>query len=31
MVILHTSMGDIKLKLDAEAAPKTVENFIRIT
>lgn len=27
-VILHTSMGDIELELDANAAPKTVTNFI---
>lgn len=27
-VILHTSMGDITLVLDADAAPKTVTNFI---
>lgn len=27
-VILHTSKGDITLKLDADAAPKTVTNFI---
>ena len=29
MVILHTSMGDIKLALDAENAPATVENFLQ--
>lgn len=29
MVTLHTSMGDITLELDAEKAPKTVENFLR--
>lgn len=29
MVKLETSMGDIVLELDAEKAPKTVENFIR--
>jgi peptidyl-prolyl cis-trans isomerase B (cyclophilin B) len=28
MVILHTSFGDIHLELDAEKAPKTVENFL---
>ncbi|MAR93189.1 MAG: peptidylprolyl isomerase [Pseudomonadales bacterium] len=28
MVILHTSMGDIKLALDQEKAPVTVENFV---
>ncbi len=28
MVILHTSLGDIKLELDAGKAPKTVENFL---
>jgi peptidyl-prolyl cis-trans isomerase B (cyclophilin B) len=27
-VILHTNHGDIKLELDADKAPKTVENFI---
>lgn len=27
-VILHTSHGDIKIRLDAEKAPKTVENFL---
>ena len=27
-VLLKTSFGDIKLSLDAEKAPKTVENFI---
>ena len=27
-VVLHTSMGDITLELDADAAPKTVTNFI---
>lgn len=27
-VILHTSEGDIELELDADAAPKTVTNFI---
>ena len=29
MVILHTNHGDIKLELDAENAPKTVENFLQ--
>lgn len=29
MVILHTSMGDIGLALDAENAPATVENFLQ--
>ena len=28
MVILHTNHGDITLELDAENAPKTVENFL---
>ena len=28
MVTLHTSHGDIQLELDAEKAPKTVENFL---
>ncbi|RLT89191.1 MAG: peptidylprolyl isomerase [Alcanivorax sp.] len=28
MVILHTSMGDIKLELNKEKAPVTVENFV---
>lgn len=28
MVILHTSLGDIKLELDAGKAPRTVENFL---
>lgn len=28
MVELHTNYGVIKLKLDAEKAPKTVENFL---
>jgi len=27
-VILHTNQGDIRIELDAEKAPKTVENFI---
>jgi len=30
-VILHTSMGDIELELDANAAPKTVTNFIALS
>ncbi len=29
-VILHTSVGDITLKLNANAAPKTVTNFIAL-
>jgi peptidyl-prolyl cis-trans isomerase B (cyclophilin B) len=29
MVILHTSHGDIALELDAENAPKTVENMLQ--
>ena len=29
MVILHTNFGDITLDLDAENAPKTVENFLQ--
>ena len=28
IVILHTSMGDIKIRLFPEAAPRTVENFV---
>ena len=28
MIILHTTFGDITLELDAERAPKTVENFL---
>ena len=28
LVILHTSMGDIKLELNKEKAPVTVENFV---
>jgi peptidyl-prolyl cis-trans isomerase B (cyclophilin B) len=28
MVILHTTMGDIGIELDADNAPRTVENFI---
>ncbi|SNS59710.1 peptidyl-prolyl cis-trans isomerase B (cyclophilin B) [Noviherbaspirillum humi] len=27
-VILHTNHGDIKIELDADKAPKTVENFL---
>jgi peptidyl-prolyl cis-trans isomerase B (cyclophilin B) len=27
MIIMHTTFGDITLELDAERAPKTVENF----
>jgi len=27
-VILHTNQGDIRIELDAEKSPKTVENFI---
>ncbi len=29
MVILHTNRGDIGIELDAENAPKTVENFLQ--
>jgi cyclophilin family peptidyl-prolyl cis-trans isomerase len=29
-VILHTSLGDITVELDADAAPKTVTNFISL-
>jgi len=29
MVVLHTSHGPIHVDLDAERAPKTVENFLR--
>ena len=29
MIKLHTSLGAITLELDAEHAPKTVENFLR--
>ncbi|MHB9102405.1 MAG: peptidylprolyl isomerase [Sulfuricella sp.] len=29
MVKLHTNFGDITLELDAEKAPKTVENFMK--
>jgi len=28
MVIIHTTFGDITLELDADKAPKTVENFL---
>ncbi|MFJ5770192.1 peptidylprolyl isomerase [Psychrobacillus sp. NPDC093180] len=28
LVIMHTSMGDLKIKLFPEYAPKTVENFL---
>lgn len=28
MVILHTTLGEIHLELDAENAPKSVENFL---
>ncbi|MGV6850718.1 MAG: peptidylprolyl isomerase [bacterium] len=28
MVVLHTTMGDIKLSLNSEKAPKSVENFL---
>ncbi|MCA2935421.1 MAG: peptidylprolyl isomerase [Burkholderiales bacterium] len=28
MVILHTTLGEIHLELDAEKAPKSVENFL---
>jgi peptidyl-prolyl cis-trans isomerase B (cyclophilin B) len=28
MVIIRTTFGDIKLELDAQKAPKTVENFL---
>jgi peptidyl-prolyl cis-trans isomerase B (cyclophilin B) len=28
MVILHTTMGDIGIALDAENAPRSVENFV---
>ena len=28
MVTLHTTLGDIRLELDAEKAPATVENFL---
>ena len=29
LVILHTNMGDIKLELNKEKAPVTVENFVQ--
>ena len=29
MVVLHTNHGDITLELDAEKAPKSVENFLQ--
>jgi peptidyl-prolyl cis-trans isomerase B (cyclophilin B) len=29
MIILHTNHGDITLELDAENAPRTVENFMQ--
>jgi peptidyl-prolyl cis-trans isomerase B (cyclophilin B) len=29
MVILHTSLGDITIELDAENAPATVKNFLQ--
>ncbi|MCL1065402.1 peptidylprolyl isomerase [Shewanella olleyana] len=29
MITLHTNMGDIKIALNAEKAPLTVENFIK--
>ncbi len=28
MIIMHTNVGNITLELDAEKAPKTVENFL---
>ena len=28
LIIMHTSMGDLKIKLFPELAPKTVENFL---
>jgi len=28
MITIHTNLGDIKVKLDAEKAPSTVENFL---
>ena len=28
MVIIRTTFGEIKLELDTEKAPKTVENFL---
>ena len=27
MIVLHTNMGDIKIELDHEKAPKTAANF----
>jgi cyclophilin family peptidyl-prolyl cis-trans isomerase len=30
-VVLHTSMGDITLELDADKAPKTVTNFVGLS
>jgi peptidyl-prolyl cis-trans isomerase B (cyclophilin B) len=29
MVILHTNYGDIKLALNTETTPNTVENFLK--
>ncbi|HEY5652891.1 MAG TPA: peptidylprolyl isomerase, partial [Pontiella sp.] len=29
MILMKTSMGDIKLELNAEKAPKTVANFMK--
>lgn len=29
-VIIHTTLGDIRLELDADAAPKTVTNFVEL-
>lgn len=29
MIILHTNMGDIEIKLDTENTPKTAENFLQ--
>ena len=31
IAIMHTNMGDIKLELNSDAAPKTVENFISLS
>ncbi|MEE1198314.1 MAG: peptidylprolyl isomerase [Acutalibacteraceae bacterium] len=28
VAVMHTNMGDIKIKLFPESAPKTVENFV---
>lgn len=28
LAVMHTNMGDIKIKLFPEKAPKTVENFV---